>query len=188
MAIYDIIVIGCSMGGLAALEELLSELSFDLSVPIVVVQHISPDSENYMVTLLNEHCALQVQEVDEKERLRPGVVYIAPPNFHVLLEKDKSCTLSVDEKVNFSRPSIDVLFETAAYCCGNKAVGIVLTGGNKDGAEGLKKIKKAGGLTIVQDPGEAEVCIMPEMAITIANPDFVLTLKQIAVMLNHLNT
>jgi two-component system chemotaxis response regulator CheB len=161
MARYDVIVIGCSMGGLSALEKLIPALPPSFNIPIVVVQHIAPDADNYQVTFLDEKSSLVVKEVEEKEPIKPGTVYIAPPNFHVLLEQDASFTLTVDEKVNFSRPSIDVLFETAAECCKERTVGIILTGGNNDGARGLQKISRYGGLAIVQDPQDAEVDIMP---------------------------
>ncbi len=183
MARYKLVVIGASAGGLTAIEKLLAPLPKDFGIPIVIVQHISPDSENYMVTLLNNNLALRVKEADEKEVVKPGTVYIAPPNFHVFIEEDLSITLSVEERVNFSRPSIDVLFETAAISIGNQVVGIVLTGGNQDGAMGLKMIKDRGGLTIVQSAEEAQVAIMPSIAIKTSHPDYVLTLSEISDLL-----
>lgn len=183
MTRYKLVVIGASAGGLSALEKLLTPLPANFSIPIIVVQHISPDSENYMVTLLNNRCNLHVKEIDEKEVIKPGYVYIAPPNFHILMEEDHSISLSVDEPVNFSRPSIDVLFETAADVFKNRLIGIVLTGGNQDGAVGLKTIKDKGGLTIVQSPQEARVNIMPSIAISTTHPDYVLTLNEISSLL-----
>ena len=186
MARYKLVVIGASAGGLTAIEQLLMPLPSDFAIPIVVVQHISPDSENYMVTLLNNHLKLKVSEANEKEVVKAGGVYIAPPNFHVFIEEDLSITLSVEEKVNFSRPAIDVLFETAAMALHNRVIGIVLTGGNQDGAMGLKMIKDYGGLTIVQSPEEAQVSIMPSMAIRATHPDHVLPLEQISKLLMQL--
>jgi len=186
MARYKLVVIGASAGGLTAIEKLLQLLPTGFVIPIVVVQHISHDSENYMVTLLNDHCNLRVKEADEKEVVLPGSVYIAPPNFHVMMEEDLSITLSVEERVNFSRPSIDVLFETAATSIRKDVIGIVLTGGNQDGAMGLKMIKETGGLTIVQSPEEAQVDIMPSAAISIVHPDYVLPLNEISELLMRL--
>ena len=180
---YELVVIGASAGGLTAIEQLLTPLPSKFKIPIVIVQHISPYSENYMVTLLNQKCNLKVKEADEKEDLASGMVYVAPPNFHVLIEEDKSISLSVDNKVNFSRPSIDVLFETAAEACKNRTIGIILTGGNQDGAMGLKAIKDKGGLTIVQSPKEAQVDIMPSIAIGATRPDHILTLDKISDLL-----
>ncbi len=176
---FELIVIGCSMGGLSALENLLKDFPADYPLPVVIVQHMLADADNYLVPILGEACQMKVKEVDEKEHPEGGVIYIAPPGFHVLLEKDATFTLSTEEKVNFSRPSIDILFETAADCCRDRTVGVILTGGNKDGAEGLKKIKMKGGLTIVQDPLEAEMDIMPAMAQEIATPQYVLKLHEI---------
>lgn len=183
MAQYKLIVIGASAGGLTAIETLLSPLPSDFAIPIVIVQHISSDSENYMVTLLNSRLNIRVKEADEKEVVLPGTVYIAPPNFHVFIEEDLSITLSVEDRVNFSRPSIDVLFETAAVAIGNRVVGIILTGGNHDGALGLKRIKDMGGVTIVQALEDAQVNIMPSIAISTAHPDYVLPLNEISKLL-----
>lgn len=180
---FEVIVIGCSMGGLTALETLLRKLPEDFAIPVVVVQHISPQSDNFIVKYIDDKCNLHAKEIDEKEKLKPGTIYFPPPDFHILLEKDKTFTLSIEDKVNFSRPSIDVLFETAAFCCREKTIGIVLTGGNKDGAEGLKIIKSKGGMTIVQDPEEAEMNIMPKIAIKHVAPDFVAKLDEIAELL-----
>lgn len=186
MARYKIVVIGASAGGLTAFETLLKPLPADFAIPIVIVQHVSPDSENYMVTYLNDHASLRVKEADEKEVVLPGSVYVAPPNFHVMIEEDLSITLSVEERVNFSRPSIDVLFETAAFSIRKDVIGIVLTGGNQDGAMGLKRIKETGGLTIVQSPDEAQVDIMPSAAISVVHPDYVLSLNEISELLIRL--
>ncbi len=188
MSKYKLIVIGASAGGLSALEKLLTPLPADFGIPIVVVQHVSPHSESYLPTYLNDRAQLKVKEADEKEVVKPGTVYIAPPNFHVLMEEDHSISLSVEEKVNFSRPSIDVLFETATDVFRNKLIGIVLTGGNQDGALGLKAIKDNGGLTIVQSPEEAQVSVMPDIAIKTTNPDHILPLEKISSLLIKLGT
>lgn len=176
---YDLVVIGTSAGGLQALKILLPGLPADFSLPIAVVQHVAPTSDGSWSELLNAQCAVTVKEADEKEKIAPGTVYLAPPNYHLLLEPDCSFTLTVDEAVNYARPAIDVLFETAAEALGARLIGIVLTGANSDGAKGLKSIREHGGLALVQDPGTAEVRAMPDAAIALAKPQFVLTLVAI---------
>jgi two-component system chemotaxis response regulator CheB len=129
---------------------------------------------------------LKVKEADEKERPANGMAYIAPPNYHLLFENDQSFTLTVDERVNYARPSIDVLFETAAEAYKDTLIGIILTGANTDGSRGLKKIKDFGGLTIVQDPATAESDSMPRAAILTTQVDHVLPIEEIAEFLNSL--
>ena len=149
----------------------------------MIVQHISATSDNYMVKYLDKLSQLTVKEADEKEELKSGYVYVSPPNYHLLVEEDFTLSLSTDAKKNYSRPSIDILFETACYAYGSELIGIVLTGANSDGSEGLKMIRDSGGLCIVQDPKEAEAYSMPSSAIKVAGPQKVLKLKAIA---NHL--
>lgn len=176
---YRAVVIGVSAGGMNALGKILPELPADFPLPLMIVQHVSPLSDNYMIRHFNTRSQITVKEADEKEKIKAGHAYFAPPNYHLLVEKNFSFSLSVEERVNFSRPSIDVLFETAidAYC--SSLIGIILTGANNDGSKGLKKIKDCGGFTIVQDPAEAEVPAMPESAIRLAMPDKILKLDQI---------
>src|SRR5690606_35205527 len=119
----------------------------------------------YWIDILDSMCFLRVKEADEKEKIKPGCVYIAPPNYHLLIEKNETFSLSIDEKVNYARPSIDVLFDSAAYVYYDQLIGVVMTGANHDGAMGLKKIKENGGMTIVQDPETAISRFMPEAAI-----------------------
>ena len=176
---YKAIAIGSSAGGLNALKRLLPALPEDLPASLFVVQHISPLSDNYMARFLDNISKIRIKEADEKEEIRPGTAYIAPPNYHLLIEEDHTLALSVEEKVNYSRPSIDVTFETAAYAYGSKLIGIVLTGANSDGAEGLLKIKESGGYTIVQDPDEAEHNVMPRSAIDLVHPHEILSLQGI---------
>jgi len=123
--------------------------------------------------------ALTVKDADEKEAIRPGFVYFAPPNYHLLIETDHTFGLSIDPKVNYSRPSIDVLFENAANVYGPRLISILLTGANNDGAKGLRLIKEKGGLVIVQDPRSAEFPFMPEAALQVVKPDFVLGLAEL---------
>ena len=177
---YNAVVIGVSAGGMEALHIILSVLPKDFPVPILVVQHISPVSDNYLVKFLDDACQIKVKEAEEKIKLKQGTAYIAPPNYHMLVETDKTLSLTVDEKVNFSRPSIDVLFETAADAYGKYLIGIILTGANKDGSMGLKKIKKYKGLAIVQSPETAAAKEMPRSAIIDVEVDYILPLNSIA--------
>jgi two-component system chemotaxis response regulator CheB len=154
---YDAVVIGSSAGGLNALKTIFQGLDGTFPLPVIIVQHISPDSDNYLIHILNDMNKLKVKEADEKESPVAGTAYIAPPNYHLLVESDGTFTLTVDERVNYARPSIDVLFETAAEAWRGKLIGIILTGANNDGSKGLKRIKELGGLAVVQDPETAEV-------------------------------
>jgi len=183
---YEAVVIGSSAGGLNALKTIFKSLDRSFRIPFIIVQHISPDSENYLIQILNDLNRLNVKEADEKEVPRRGMAYLAPPNYHLLVEPDRSFTLTVDERVNYARPSIDVLFETAAEAYRDALIGIILTGANNDGSKGLKKIKEFGGVTIVQDPENAEVDSMPKAAIRTAKVDHILTLEGIAAFLNDL--
>jgi two-component system, chemotaxis family, protein-glutamate methylesterase/glutaminase len=181
--VYEAIVIGVSSGGLSALKILVSRLPKDFNTPIIIVQHINPLSESQWIKLLNGKSNLEIKEADEKESIEPGNVYIAPPNYHLLIEKNKTFTLTVDERVNFARPSIDVLFESAADAYRNKLIGIVLTGSNNDGTQGIKRIKEYGGLVIIQDPKTAESSYMPASALAAVQPDYVLPLEGIVNLL-----
>jgi len=181
---FEAVVIGSSAGGLFALKTIFSILDPGFPVPVVVVQHLSPDDDNYLTNLLDQLGRLRVKEADEKETLFPGTAYIAPPNYHLLIERNRTFSLTVGERVNYARPSIDVLFETAAETFGRNLVGVVLTGANRDGSEGLLKIREAGGLTIVQDPTEAESPVMPRTAIATVKPHHILKLEEIANFLN----
>lgn len=176
---YEAIVVGVSAGGMEALCTILPSLPANFSCPVIIVQHMHPESGGYLPTILNKKCQTTVKEADEKEQIGPGVIYIAPPNYHLLIEKDRTFSLSLEEPVNFSRPSIDVLFESAADAYRERLVGVILTGANKDGSRGLKRIKEMGGLAIVQDPLTAEIDSMPRAAISAVNVDYVLPLDQI---------
>ncbi len=180
---YEAVVIGASSGGLHALKKLLPALPKDFPCPILIVQHISPQSENYLTVILDKISEITVKEADEKEVIRPGIAYVAPPDYHMLVEADRTLSLSVEDKVNYSRPSIDVLFQTAADAYKEHLVGILLTGANADGSEGMAYIKKRGGFSIVQDPAEAESPFMPKSALQHHTPDRVLTLDGIIAQL-----
>jgi len=182
---YEIITIGVSWGGMKALQYLLPLLPSGFRIPIVVVQHLGSYSGTEWVEILNTLCKVRVKEADEKEKVEHGV-YIAPANYHLLVESDKSFSLSLDERVNFARPSIDVFFECVADVYGEKAIGVVLTGLNYDGAKGLKRIKKNGGLAVVQDPNDAEIGEMPSAAIAATEVDYIVTLEQLVPLFKRL--
>ncbi len=184
--VYEAIVIGTSMGGMTALRELLKDIPQSFPAPILVVQHLSPLSDGYIVKYLDSRCNLQVKEVDEKEIASAGFVYIAPPNYHLLVGNGGSLLLSAEEKVNFARPSIDVLFETAADVYKDRLIGIVLTGANSDGSNGARYIKKKGGVLIVQNPHSAESSAMPHAAINNTYVDYILDINKIGIKLIEL--
>lgn len=179
---HEVIVIGSSSGGITALEYLTPKLSLNF-ISIIIVQHIKNDLDNYLPIRLGKICKMRVKEAEENELIEQGSIYIAPPGYHLLVEYDKTFSLSVDEKVLFSRPSIDVLFECAAEVYLNKLIGIILSGANSDGSKGLNKIKKMGGLTIVQDPKTASSSYMPEAAIKHTDVDYILSLEEISKLL-----
>jgi len=184
---YEAIVIGTSSGGMNALKFLFSALPIDFSIPIIIVQHISPRSDNQWIKLLNINSKLYLKEADEKEKIEHGKVYIAPPNYHLMIERNKTFSLTIDERVNYSRPSIDVLFESAAEAYKNKLIGVILTGSNNDGTNGIKRIQECGGLIIAQDPETAESSYMPASAIATNQPDYILSLEEITALLIKLD-
>jgi two-component system chemotaxis response regulator CheB len=176
---FEAVVIGSSAGGIKALSTVLAALPKEFPLPIIIVQHLHPDSDSYLAQILSTKCELKVKQADEKETIAEGVVYIAPPNYHLLVEEDRSFSLSIEGPVNFARPSVDVLFETAVYAYRNKIIGIILTGANNDGHHGVKKIKQIGGYVIVQEPTTAEADAMPRAAIAATKVDKILSLEQI---------
>jgi two-component system chemotaxis response regulator CheB len=179
------VVIGASYGGLAALQILLSDLSPDFPLPVVIVQHRRKDGDDGLCEYLQKRSRLPLTEPNDKEKAEPGRVYLAPRDYHLLIEKS-IFALSTESPVAFARPSIDVLFDSAADVYRERVVGVILTGANRDGAQGLAKIKSFGGLAVVQDPESAESRAMPEAAITATPVDRVLPLAGIAPFLNEL--
>jgi two-component system chemotaxis response regulator CheB len=161
---YSVVGIGTSWGGLAAMTKLLGGLPGDFSLPVVVVQHRGKDSDRLLSELLQDATDMRVCEVEDKEPLEPGTVHIAPANYHVLVDAGY-LSLTVEEPVRFSRPSIDVMLSSAADTYGSGAIGVVLTGANEDGSRGLSHIVKRGGRALVQDPRTAEIPIMPVAAL-----------------------
>ena len=176
---YDLIVIGASWGGLRAVGQVLADLPDEVDVPVVLAQHRHPNSiEGTLAQLLQGRTERRVLDVEDKMPIEPGHVYIAPPDYHVLVEPG-SLALSVDERVQFARPSIDVLFESAADAYGAGVIGVILTGANEDGAEGLARIKEKGGVAVVQDPAGAARRAMPDAAIAATISDAILPLEEI---------
>ena len=184
----EAIAIGASAGGVEALGVLLQRLPEGFLPSIVVVLHLPPDRPSLLAELLQARCRLPVREALDKEQLRPGCVYLAPPDYHLLVEKEGTLALSHDPPVAFSRPSIDVLFESAAQALGPALLGVVLTGANSDGAEGLKAIRDAGGRAWVQSPEDAQADAMPLAALERAGADLVLPLADLAERLTHLRS
>ncbi len=176
---YDLVVVGTSWGGLAALRTLVGGLPESLQMAITLVQHRHKDSDHLLRTLLQEYSPLCVSEVEDKMPLEHGHIYVAPPNYHTLVERGYF-SLSTDEPVRYSRPSIDVTFASAADAYAHRTVGIVLTGANADGAAGLRLISDRGGLAIVQDPDSAESRLMPEAARKAVPRARVMSLESIA--------
>lgn len=182
---YQAVVIGVSAGGLAALRAILPGLSPQMVQPVIVVQHMSPDSDDFLVQYFDKLCGLGVKEAEDKLPIRNGTIYFAPPNYHLLVEEDKSFALSTAERVQYSRPAIDVLFETAADTYRDRLVGIILTGANADGTRGITAVRRWGGIAVAQSPETAEAPAMPASAIE-AGVDMVLDLEEIAPFINHL--
>jgi two-component system chemotaxis response regulator CheB len=180
-----VVVIGTSLGGMRALETLLRGLMVDFPLPIAIVQHrgVDSDQQSQLTRLLQLHCALTVCEANDKEPMTGGRVYLAPPDYHLLVDEGRFA-LSVDERVCHARPSIDVLFESAADSYREGVLGVVLTGASADGVHGAACIKRRGGSVVAQDPRTAEAPTMPEAAIAAGVVDRVLPLAEIAPFLN----
>jgi len=183
---YRAVVIGASAGGLSAMEEILKNLKPSFCLPVLLVQHISPNVESYLASHFEHRSNLRVKEGEDKEPIRRGTLYIAPPNYHMMVEVDGSVALSIDAPVNYSRPSIDVLFETAADYFGKELIGVVLTGANSDGAKGLQRIKEKGGIAVVQSVETAEAQAMPQAAIDAVNVDHIVPLDKMSEFLNNI--
>lgn len=176
---YELVAVGASWGGLHALGALLEGLDPRLEQPIVIAQHRSPESPpGGFEALLQGHTDRRVVEASDKDPIAPRHVYVAPPDYHLLVEPG-SLALSTEASVQYARPSVDVLFESVADAYRERAIGIVLTGANDDGATGLRRIKRAGGVAIVQAPEDAERREMPEAAIAATHADAVLPLREI---------
>ncbi|MDB6073860.1 MAG: cheB 2 [Verrucomicrobiaceae bacterium] len=177
------LVIGASAGAVEALLCILPSLPADYPLVIIIVVHLPPHGESILASLLATRCQIAVKEAEDKELVRPGTAYLAPPNYHLLVEPDLRLALSVDDPVLYSRPSIDVLFESAADAYGDALTGVILSGANSDGAHGLRAIGEAGGLALVQAPMTAEASAMPQAALAACPQARALTLAQITEVL-----
>jgi len=181
------IVIGVSAGAFDALSAILPSLPGDFPFAVLVVVHLPPDRKSLIASLFEQRCAMKVKEAEDKEQVEASTIYFAPPDYHLLVEPDFSLSLSSDEPVLYSRPSIDVLFESAADAYGDSLVGVILTGANQDGARGLRAVCDAGGRAFVQAPATAEESAMPQAALDACPEAEPLTLARIANVLNTLS-
>jgi two-component system, chemotaxis family, protein-glutamate methylesterase/glutaminase len=180
----EAVAIGASAGGIDALFTLLQELPPPVHAPIVTVLHLPEQYESRLPQVFGNRTLLPVEEAQPHGPLQPGTIYFAPPGYHLLVERDRSFSLSCDPPVLFSRPSIDVMLESCAEAYEDRLLGIVLTGANEDGARGLAAVKAHGGLTAVQDPAEAAHGVMPEAAVRLAEPEFILSLTGLRSLLH----
>ena len=180
------VVIGASAGGIEALKVLFAGLQPAFPVPVFVVKHIDAEADDSIVRYLNKTSRLPVSFADDQEPVDSGHIYLAPPGYHMLIEEDCSISLCVDRKVTYSRPSVDVLFESAAEAYGSSLIAVVLTGANRDGSAGARQIKQRGGLVLVQDPATAEHEVMPKATLADTDVDGVMALPALATRLNEL--
>lgn len=182
----EAVVIGASAGAVEALGTLLPALPSDSKLPFLVVVHIPSYRPSLLVEIFARKCALPVRQPFDKVPVEPGI-WFAAPDYHLLVERDRTFSVSLDEPVNFSRPSIDVLFESAAHVYGRNLVAVVLTGASRDGARGARQVRDVGGVVLVQDPADAEVDIMPKAAIETASPQLVAPLSALAKVLRDIS-
>lgn len=180
---HSAVVVGASAGALEALSLLVKDLSADFPAPILVVVHLPPDRKSVMAECLQAKCLLRVKEAEDKEPIEKGTVYIAPPDYHLLVEQEKRLSLSSEEAVLFSRPSIDVLFESAADVYGPSLIGVILSGANHDGTAGLKAVIDAGGIGLVQRPDLAVARAMPQAALDGCPAAIAMSVPEIAMSL-----
>ena len=177
---YQAIVIGASAGGLKALSQLMADFDESLQLPVLITKHLASDDKGGAAAVLNAATRLNVVDAKDKQILRGGTCYLAPANYHMLVENEQQICLSMDEKVCHSRPSIDVLFQSAAWVFGDRLVAVILTGANDDGSDGVRAVKAKGGVTIAQNPESAEVATMPKSAIATQCVDHVLSLEKMS--------
>ncbi|MCU1724336.1 MULTISPECIES: chemotaxis protein CheB [unclassified Pseudomonas] len=182
----EVIVMGASAGGVSALLSVLALLPRAFAIPVLCVLHLPDDHESQLAEVFARRLKRPVREARDKESLEAGMIYVACPGYHLSLERDRSLSLSQEERVHYSRPSIDMLFESAADAVGPGLVGVLLTGANEDGASGLARISEYGGLTVVQDPAQAQVATMPNAALALHRPDHILPLNGIGHLLAKL--
>lgn len=182
----EAIVVGASAGGVEALLRIFSGIRTGFSLPIITVLHLPDDRRSQLVHVFGSRLRLPVKEADDKEPVRPGTLYFASAGYHLSVEADRSFSLSQEDRVFYSRPSIDILFESAACAYGPALAGILLTGANNDGAQGLAQIASQGAMTVVQDPAQAQARTMPDAALALHSPDYLLPLNDIGHLLVEL--
>ncbi|MBJ2293189.1 chemotaxis protein CheB [Pseudomonas sp. MF5691] len=180
------IVVGASAGGVEALLSVFGALAPGFNLPIIAVLHLPDERRSQLAEVFDRRLAIPVVEARDKETIQPGTLYFASPGYHLSVEHDHSLSLSQKERVHHSRPAIDYLFESAADAYGPNLLAILLTGANQDGARGLAQVKQRGGTTVIQDPAEARVAVMPMAALALHTPDHILTLSRIGDLLASL--
>lgn len=183
----DALIIAGSAGSLDVLLKVLPRLRADLSFPVIIVIHRKNGVDSLLPELLSGRTDLQVKEIEEKEGISAGTIYVAPSDYHTLIEQDHTFSLDYSEKINYSRPAIDATFETAAEVYGDKLVCLLLSGSNADGVEGLRQVKAWNGLAVVQDPATAQMAYMPEQAVQQVEIDYVLRIEDMANFINLLS-
>lgn len=185
---FEVVVVGVSAGGVELLLELLPALPGDFPVPVVVCLHAAAGTTADLAAMLDERSRVKVEEAADKARPQPGHIYLAPGGYHLLLEADGGFALSVDAPVRFARPSVDVLFDSAAHACRGRVLAVVLTGANDDGAQGARRVKEAGGMVVVQDPASALAPDMPRATLAAVKPDHCVRPAELPALLLRLCT
>ncbi|EPJ76670.1 MULTISPECIES: chemotaxis protein CheB [Pseudomonas] len=186
LPVVDAIVVGASAGGVEALLKIFSAIKPGFRLPILTVLHVPEERRSQLAQVFQARLPIPVKEADDKESIVPGTLYFAPPGYHLSVEADLSLSLSQEDRVFYSRPSIDILFSSAGDAFGARLAGILLTGANPDGAASLAYIKQGGGMTVVQDPNQAQARTMPEAALALHEPDYLLPLHDIGELLTEL--
>jgi len=186
LPVVDAIVVGASAGGVEALLTIFRPLPAGFGLPIIAVLHVPDERRSHLAEVFRANLNIPVKEADDKESIVGGTLYFAAPGYHLSVEEDRSLSLSQEERVFHSRPSIDILFESAADAYDARLAGVLLTGANNDGARGMARIKEYGGLTVVQDPALALARTMPDAALALSTPDFLLPLPDISLLLVEL--
>ena len=184
----EAIVVGASAGGVEALLSIFGQLPSTFALPIIAVLHLPDERRSQLAEVFARRLQIPVREGQDKEVIQPGTLYFASPGYHLSVEHDRSLSLSQEDRVHHSRPAIDYLFASAGDVYGKRLLAILLTGANQDGAQGLAHVKQSGGITVVQDPDEARIAVMPRAALALHTPDHILTLSRIASLLASLES
>jgi len=180
---YELVTIGVSSGGVNLLMQVLPALPADFAPPVLVCLHAPAETTAGLALLLDRNAALRVKEAEDKEALQPATVYLGPGGYHLHVERDRSCSLSIDPPEKYARPSIDVLFDSAALACRERLLAVILSGANDDGADGVRRVKACGGTVVVQDPADALIGDMPRAALQAVTADYIVKSAQLAELL-----